>query len=36
MPLSTLDPANSVERIFPCLGETGTTADIAELLEKTR
>jgi nicotinamidase-related amidase len=28
--------ANSVERIFPKLGETGTTAEILELLEKTR
>ncbi len=27
---------NSVERIFPRLGETGTAADIAELLAKTR
>jgi nicotinamidase-related amidase len=27
---------NSVERIFPRLGETGTTAEILELLEKTR
>jgi len=26
---------NSVERIFPRLGETGTTAEIIELLEKT-
>jgi nicotinamidase-related amidase len=27
---------NSVERIFPRLGETGTTQEIIELLEKTR
>lgn len=27
---------NSVERIFPRLGETGTTAEILELLAKTR
>ncbi|MFF3306681.1 hydrolase [Streptomyces sp. NPDC002952] len=27
---------NSVERIFPRLGETGTTAEIIELLAKTR
>ena len=27
---------NSVERIFPRLGETGTTAEIIELFEKTR
>jgi hypothetical protein len=27
---------NSVERIFPRLGETGTTAEILQLLEKTR
>ncbi|WP_435228988.1 hydrolase [Streptomyces sp. Tue6028] len=27
---------NSVERIFPRLGETGTTAEIVELLAKTR
>jgi nicotinamidase-related amidase len=27
---------NSVERIFPKLGETGTTAEVLELLEKTR
>ncbi|WP_438289901.1 isochorismatase family protein [Streptomyces sp. HUAS TT7] len=27
---------NSVERIFPRLGETGTTAEIGELLTKTR
>jgi nicotinamidase-related amidase len=27
---------NSVERIFPRLGETGTTAEILELFEKTR
>ncbi|MEV4760108.1 hydrolase [Micromonospora sp. NPDC049559] len=27
---------NSVERIFPRLGETGTTADILDLLDKTR
>jgi nicotinamidase-related amidase len=27
---------NSVERIFPRLGETGTTADILALLGKTR
>jgi nicotinamidase-related amidase len=28
--------ANSVERIFPMLGELGTTAEIVELLGKTR
>jgi len=28
--------ANSVERIFPMLGELGTTAEIIELLAKTR
>jgi nicotinamidase-related amidase len=28
--------ANSIGRIFPRLGETGTTADIIALLEKTR
>jgi nicotinamidase-related amidase len=28
--------ANSVERIFPMLGELGTTAEIVELLAKTR
>ncbi|GGU05657.1 isochorismatase family protein [Streptomyces violascens] len=27
---------NSIERIFPRLGETGTTAEIGELLAKTR
>ncbi|MGK4585573.1 hydrolase [Kitasatospora sp. HPMI-4] len=27
---------NSIERIFPRLGETGTTAEIVELLAKTR
>ncbi|MFE3185462.1 hydrolase [Streptomyces violascens] len=27
---------NSIERIFPRLGETGTTAEISELLAKTR
>ncbi|WP_236788169.1 isochorismatase family protein [Amycolatopsis sp. GM8] len=27
---------NSIQRIFPLLGETGTTAEIIELLEKTR
>lgn len=27
---------NSVERIFPRLGETGTTAEVVELLAKTR
>jgi hypothetical protein len=27
---------NSVERIFPRLGETGTTVEIVELLDKTR
>jgi nicotinamidase-related amidase len=27
---------NSIERIFPRLGETGTTAEIIELFEKTR
>ncbi|GAA3207922.1 hydrolase [Streptomyces sp. XM83C] len=36
--MSDLDPEthrNSVERIFPRLGETGTTAEILELLAKT-
>ena len=27
---------NSVERIFPRLGETATTAEVLELLDKTR
>lgn len=27
---------NSIERIFPLLGETGSTADIVEMLAKTR
>ena len=27
---------HSVERVFPRLGETGTTAEIIELLAKTR
>jgi len=27
---------NSIEKIFPRLGETGTTAEIIELLDKTR
>ncbi|GAA1967791.1 hydrolase [Amycolatopsis minnesotensis] len=27
---------NSIERVFPRLGETGTTAEIVELFEKTR
>jgi hypothetical protein len=27
---------NSIERVFPRLGETGTTAEILELLAKTR
>jgi hypothetical protein len=27
---------NSVQRIFPRLGENGTTAEIVELLAKTR
>ncbi|WRZ93173.1 hydrolase [Streptomyces sp. NBC_01007] len=37
--MSDLDPEthrNSVERIFPRLGETGTTEEIVELLDKTR
>ncbi|MFJ2826493.1 hydrolase [Streptomyces sp. NPDC087263] len=37
--MSDLDPdshRNSVERIFPRLGETGTSAEIVELLAKTR
>ena len=37
--VTDLDPgahANSVERIFPKLGETATTAEVLELLEKTR
>ncbi|MFI0961876.1 hydrolase [Streptomyces sp. NPDC021080] len=37
--MSDLDPEthrNSVERIFPRLGETGTTEEILELLDKTR
>jgi hypothetical protein len=43
--LTTLDPKtalvvidlqNGIERIFPRLGETGTTAEIIELFEKTR
>lgn len=36
--MSDLDPEahrNSVERIFPRLGETGTTAEVLELLTKT-
>jgi hypothetical protein len=27
---------NSIERIFPKLGETATTAEVLDLLEKTR
>lgn len=27
---------NSIERIFPRLGETATTAEVLEMLEKTR
>jgi hypothetical protein len=27
---------NSVERIFPRLGETATTTEVLEMLEKTR
>ena len=27
--------ANSIARIFPKLGETGTTQDVLELLERT-
>ncbi|MBB5158737.1 hydrolase [Saccharopolyspora phatthalungensis] len=37
--MSDLDPEahrNSIERIFPKLGECGTTAEIIELLAKTR
>ncbi|MFF4538341.1 hydrolase [Streptomyces aureus] len=37
--MSDLDPEthrNSVERIFPRLGESGTTEEILELLDKTR
>ncbi|WP_392967939.1 hydrolase [Streptomyces sp. LN245] len=37
--MSDLDPEthrNSVERIFPRLGETGTTEEIVEVLDKTR
>jgi nicotinamidase-related amidase len=37
--MTDLDSAvhtNSVEKIFPKLGETGTTAEILEMLEKTR
>lgn len=37
--MSDRDPEmhrNSVERLFPRLGETGTTAEIIELLAKTR
>ncbi|MGW2865989.1 hydrolase [Streptomyces sp. NPDC001205] len=37
--MSDMDPEahrNSVERIFPRLGESGTTAEIIELLAKTR
>jgi nicotinamidase-related amidase len=37
--MTDLDEAahhNSIERIFPRLGETGTTAEIIELLAKTR
>ncbi|KPI03241.1 isochorismatase hydrolase [Actinobacteria bacterium OK074] len=33
--LSAEAHANSVERVFPRLGETGTTAEILELLNKT-
>ena len=34
--LDAVSHAHSIERIFPRLGETGTTADILELLTKTR
>ncbi|MFD8735412.1 hydrolase [Streptomyces sp. NPDC059618] len=37
--MTDLDPEthrNSVERIFPRLGETGTTEEIVELLDRTR
>ncbi|WP_329299421.1 hydrolase [Streptomyces sp. NBC_00659] len=37
--MSDIDPEthrNSVERIFPRLGETGTSEEIVELLDKTR
>ena len=34
--LDAVSHAHSIERIFPRLGETGTTADILELLAKTR
>ena len=34
--LDAVSHTHSIERIFPRLGETGTTADILELLAKTR
>ncbi len=34
--LDAVTHQNSIERIFPKLGETATTAEILAMLEKTR